>query len=37
MGNNLECHWTKMVEMSKEAMETLAQVTAMVVAVPIDK
>ena len=37
MGNNLERRWTKMVEMAKEAKETLAQITTMVVAERIDK
>ena len=37
MGNNLECRWTKMVEMAKEAKETLAQITTMMVAEQIDK
>ena len=37
MGNNLERCWTKMVEMAKEAKETLAQITTMVVAERIDK
>jgi hypothetical protein len=37
MGNNQERRWTKMVEMAKEAKETLAQITAMVVAKRINK
>jgi len=37
MGNNLERCWTKVVEMAKEAKETLAQMTTMVVAERIDK
>jgi hypothetical protein len=37
MGNNLERCWTKMVEMAKEAKETLAKITTMVVAERIDK
>jgi hypothetical protein len=37
MGNNLERRCTKMVEMAKEAKETLAQITTMVVAKRINK
>jgi hypothetical protein len=37
VGNNLERRWTKMVEMAKEAKETLPQITTMVVAEQIDK
>ena len=37
MGNNLERRWTTMVEMAKEAKETLAQITTMVVAEQINK
>jgi hypothetical protein len=37
MGNNLERRWPMMVEMAKEAKETLAQITTMVVAEQIDK
>jgi len=37
MGNNLEHHWTKMVEMAKEPKKTLVQIITMVVAEPIDK
>ena len=37
MRNNLERRWTKMVEMAKEAKETLAQITTMVVAERINK
>jgi hypothetical protein len=37
MGNNLECRWTKIVEMANEAEETLAQITTMVVAERIDQ
>ena len=37
MGNNLEHRWTKMVEMAKEARETIAQITTMVVAERINK
>jgi hypothetical protein len=37
MGNNLERRWTMMVEMAKEAKETLAQITTMVVAERINK
>jgi len=37
MGNNLECHWTKMVEMKKQARETLAQITTVVEEEQIDE
>ena len=37
MGNNLGHRWTKMVEMMKEAQETLAQITTMEVAERIDE
>jgi hypothetical protein len=37
MGNNLECRWTKMVEIAKEAKETLPQITTMVGADRIEK
>jgi len=37
MGDNLERHRGKIVEMPKEAMETPVQITTMVVAKRIDK
>jgi hypothetical protein len=37
MGNNLDHRWTMMVKMAKEAKETLAQITTMVVAERIYK
>jgi hypothetical protein len=37
MGNNPERRWTTIIEMAKEARESLAQITTMVVAERIDK